>query len=352
MVDGIYKVSVENRLESLKKSDISEANKSLILSFVNACVIEGLGEHRIIKYVSTLKNIALQMQIDLDKVEIEYLRSFVCDLESSGKGQWLRHDYKVSLKKFYKWLYQEDYPELTKWIKTTIKRINGKLPEDIFCEKEVIQLIDKATCARDRAIIALLWDIGARIGEIGNLKIKHIVFDESGASLSVNGKTGPRRVRAVFSVSHLKEWLAVHPQRDNPDSPLWVNSLDKSIAQLRYDAIRMMLKRTAKRAGVTKKIHPHLFRHSRATYMANYLTEAQMNAYFGWVQGSDMPAVYVHLSGRDVDDAVLKANGVMNQEFSSTSKDNTVVSACDVDGATLDLLVEEKLKKMMLKLLA
>jgi hypothetical protein len=47
--------------------------------------------------------------------------------------------------------------------------------------------------------------------------------------------------------------------------------------------------------------------------MANYLTEAQMNAYFGWVQGSGMPSVYVHLSGRDIDDAILKANGVIEK---------------------------------------
>jgi site-specific recombinase XerD len=347
MVNGLYKVNVKNRLESLNKSNISRVNKDLIVKFVESCIVEGLSEHRIIKYVSTLKNIALQMNIDFDKVEKEDLHSFICDLESSGKGQWLRHDYKVSIKKFYKWLYQEDYPELTKWIKTTIKKTNGKLPEDIFCEKEVVQLIDNATCVRDRAIIALLWDIGARIGEIGNLKIKHITFDESGASLSVNGKTGPRRVRAVFSVSHLKEWLAVHPQRDLPDVPLWVNSLDKSSVQLRYDAIRMMLKRTAKRAGITKKIHPHLFRHSRATYMANFLTEAQMNAYFGWVQGSDMPAVYVHLSGRDVDDAVLKANGITKNESLSS------VEAREVSGMDdIDELVEKKLKQMMLKLLA
>lgn len=76
----------------------------------------------------------------------------------------------------------------------------------------------------------------------------------------------------------------------------------------------MKLQRIAKKAGISKQIHPHLFRHSRATYMANYLTEAQMNVYFGWAQGSDMPGVYVHLSGRDVDDAILKANGVIEKE--------------------------------------
>ncbi|WP_340819138.1 tyrosine-type recombinase/integrase [Methanolobus sp. WCC4] len=253
MVNGLYKVSVADRIESLKKSSISDVNKELILKFVESCVVEGLSEHRILKYVSTLKTIALQMEIDFDRVTKDDLHNYICDLESSGKSQWYKHDYKVSIKKFYKWFYKEEQPDLTNWIKTTIKKTNSKLPEDILDEAEVLQMINKATCERDRAIIALLWDIGARIGEIGNLKIKHLVFDAIGASLSVNGKTGPRRVRAVFSVHYLKAWVAVHPQKDDPESPLWVNSLSKTKGQLRYGAMRMMLKRTAKRAGIIKK---------------------------------------------------------------------------------------------------
>lgn len=47
--------------------------------------------------------------------------------------------------------------------------------------------------------------------------------------------------------------------------------------------------------------------------MDNYLTKAQMKIYFGWTQGSDMLGVYVHLSGKDVDD-VLKANEVSEKD--------------------------------------
>jgi ribosomal protein L40E len=47
--------------------------------------------------------------------------------------------------------------------------------------------------------------------------------------------------------------------------------------------------------------------------MANHLTEAQMNNYFGWKQGSNMPSVYVHLSGRDMDNAILKMNGIKSK---------------------------------------
>ena len=41
-----------------------------------------------------------------------------------------------------------------------------------------------------------------------------------------------------------------------------------------------------------------------------------MKELFGWAKGSDMPSVYVHLSGRDVDKALLKAYGIEEGEES------------------------------------
>ncbi len=72
-------------------------------------------------------------------------------------------------------------------------------------------LIDTAINKRDKAIIALLLDVGARIGEIGNLCIKEIKYDDIGISTLVSGKTGQRRVRAVWSVDYLNDWIKDHP---------------------------------------------------------------------------------------------------------------------------------------------
>jgi integrase/recombinase XerD len=72
----------------------------------------------------------------------------------------------------------------------------------MLIEEDVLKMINCTQKKIDRAIIALLWDIGARIGEIGTLKIKHIKFDEYGAIVNLKDKTGYRRVRAVFSVEY------------------------------------------------------------------------------------------------------------------------------------------------------
>lgn len=216
----IYKLNISSRLESVEHFSTSERNKELILNFVDYCFSEGLGEHRIVKYITTLKYIAQSLQIDFEEATESDIRRYISNLERSRQSQWTKHDYKVVVKKFYRWLNGGQEPSIVKWISTSFKDKNQKLPEDMIIENEVKLMINSAENKRDKAIIALLWDIGARIGEIGNLRIKDIKFDEMGILIVVNGKTGPRRVRAVWSVDYLKDWLENHPGQNNPEAPL------------------------------------------------------------------------------------------------------------------------------------
>jgi ribosomal protein L40E len=142
-----------------------------------------------------------------------------------------------------------------------------------------------------------------------------VQFDEFGAVLLVNGKTGQRRVRVIASEPRLHQWIENHPFKDDPDAPLWITIGTNSRYKIwNYGTAREVIKKIARKAGIKKRVYPHLFRHSRATHLANHLTEAQMKQYFGWVQGSDMASIYVHLSGRDVDNALLKLNGLEVKE--------------------------------------
>jgi hypothetical protein len=97
--------------------------------------------------------------------------------------------------------------------------------------------------------------------------------------------------------------------------------------------VRTILEVVARRASVTKAVNPHNFRHSRATHLAQHLTEAQMNEFFGWVQGSDMPSTYVHLSGRDMDRALLKINNVVPDSEAQRETEFTSrrCPRCDLD---------------------
>ena len=142
------------------------------------------------------------------------------------------------------------------------------------------------------------------------LRIKSFKSGSDLCSLDVDGKTGQRRIPILASVPHLTKWLTFHPSPDDPESPMWPNFCTRrNDNYLTYPGLHQMLKKLAQRAGFKKRVHPHLFRHSRATFLANHLTESQMKGFFGWTQASDMAGIYVHLSGRDIESSILQMYG-------------------------------------------
>jgi hypothetical protein len=220
------------------------------------------------------------------------------------------------VKKYFQWIRgcDEDlheYPEEVRWIKTAFKK-KRLLPEALLTGEELKKLAEAAENPRDRALILTHYESGCRIGETLSLRIVHVTFDKYGAVLMVDGKTGPRRVRIIAAAPALASWLSIHPLRNDSNAPLWVGigTVGRYEALL-YTGARAMLRRLVKKAGLHKRVYTHLMRHSRATELANILTEAQMNQHFGWAQGSDRDSTYVHLCGRDVDGALLASNGII-----------------------------------------
>jgi len=315
-----YQGRLELVLKRIKESPISENNKKTIIRFHDNCFSEGLSTARVVRYLYDLIKIENWLGKDFEHAGMEDIKALVCTIEKTSYAEHTKRDLKIILKKFYRWLRgTEEYPPEVRWIKTNIKRNKNKLPEDMLTEDEIEKLINAAEHPRDKALIAVLYESGCRIGELASLKLKNINFDEYGAQLLVNGKTGARRIRIISSVPYLSEWINRHPLKNDPEAPIWINRINENKA-IEYAAIKNILLCLKKKAGIKKKVNPHNFRHSRASYLANHLTEAQMNQYFGWVQGSNMPAIYIHISGRDVDPAILRLYGIKNREEKRESK--------------------------------
>lgn len=217
-------------------------------------------------------------------------------------------DYKQAIRQFWKWMNNGEDPEETKWIRSSRNSYARLLPHSLLTPTDVLALIDGCRNDRDRAFIAVLWETGARIGELIDLRVGDIESTPLGKYVIVTGKTGSRRLLLLESASYIDAWLQSHP---NPVStaPLWCKidlSQGSPDEQVSYQYLRLrILDRARERAGINKPVNPHHFRHSRATYLANYLTEAQMCEWFGWVRGSRVPGRYVHLSGRDIDRAYV-----------------------------------------------
>lgn len=349
---------LEQSIALVKRAKISNRNKELILSFKDKCIIEGLGPRRITKYLFETRKIAEWLGKDFDKADRKNIEGVISKLEQSDYAEYTKYGIKIAIRKFYKVIrnMDEGYPDEVRWIKPRVKNNHQKLPDDMLSQEDVIKLANATDHPRDRAFVYTLYDSGCRIGELLGLKIKHISKDEKpGILLTVSGKTGMRRIRVVSAEPPMAEWINKHPQKDNPEASVWITRDGKN-ADLCDRRVAYILERLKEKAGIKKKVNPHNFRHSRATFLAKHLTEAQLKQQLGWVQSSKMASIYVHLSQRDVDDALLKSYGInpdvkkeseveakpLNCPRCKTSNENTN-KFCSLCGFVLDETEREKI---------
>lgn len=111
----------------------------------------------------------------------------------------------------------------------------------------------------------------------------------------------------------MKKWIDYHLCKQDRKHILFC-SLVEPHGRLTDAGLRDQLVKIAGKAGINKSVNPHRFRHARATHMAAHMTEEQLKKYLGWTAGSNMAAIYVHLSGKDIDNAVLNMNGLDVEE--------------------------------------
>lgn len=312
-----YDKMLEWEFERLKNAPISEENRGTIQRFNDYNFSRDLSKARIIRNSTSMRLIAKRLNKDFPTFTKEDVEKLLVMLKKEGKAVSSIETDKVVMRSFFKWLNNsgDEVPDCVKWYKCRGSLGTHKLPDELLEPEDVKKLIKFALNKRDKALIAMLWDSGARVGEIGGLQIKNVAFDEFGCRIMVDGKTGMRRIRMVeCAPPYLLEWLNAHPDSQNKEAPLWVNVEQHVGEQITHCYIMKMLRKAAKRAKISKPVNPHQFRHSRATNLSQHLTEAQMKVYFGWTQSSRMAARYVHLSGKDVDDAILKMHGLVKAE--------------------------------------
>lgn len=309
----------------IQQSDISSRNKELIFAFRDACLLrQTCGKVRLIRVMGVLLLFARSLREDFDQASRDDVQRLVAALLNRQPAYSAEtvSTYKAVLKRFYTWLdnpaefsSRTPAPMIVNWITTHVRAKDKKKLQraDLLVPADIERVIAVAQNARDKAFVNVLWEAGGRIAEIGNLQIQDVTKEEYGYTLDVNGKTGHRAILIVSSAPLLTQWLNNHPFRTNPHAPLWVHYQYASTPQpMMYSTIRGMLLGYFRRTGVTKRVYPHLFRHSRATYClaSGLMTEAQAKAYFGWTPSSDQLATYAHLLASDANAAILRENNL------------------------------------------
>ena len=139
-----------------------------------------------------------------------------------------------------------------------------KLDADLLTASEVEQLLKACspkapTGIRNRAMIALAWRSGLRIGEVLALQAKDVDLS-AGTVIVQHGKGDKRRVVGLDAgtAALIERWLAVRAKKIKARGPLFCTlkgeALDPSY-------VRHLLPRLAKKAGIDKRVHAHGLRH-------------------------------------------------------------------------------------------
>jgi integrase len=176
----------------------------------------------------------------------------------------------------------------------------------VYSQQDIKLMLDSCRNLREYLLVAVTAEIGARRGELFNMKIRDIQFDEHSAIIWLRGKTGTRTRRVYNSVPEILEYLKQHPHRTDPEAPFWLNKYGRRLA---YAGVYKMLRRIGLRA-LGHAVYPHGFRHTAATKDVKTYTDREMMIRYGWSR-PDMVQVYAHLTARDVDEKDLRLHGAI-----------------------------------------
>lgn len=136
-----------------------------------------------------------------------------------------KKQYKIDLSRFLrKYGEKTKNKELIELSKFNMRRasLKSKLPENILNAEEVDRMIKASGSIRDKALILLMYALGARRGEIEKCRIKDVKEHPHGFHIVLNSKTGARQVLLIRCQTFLRDWLNHHPRDDDPDAPLFV----------------------------------------------------------------------------------------------------------------------------------
>jgi integrase/recombinase XerD len=134
-------------------------------------------------------------------------------------------------------------------------------------ETEIARMFSLCRNIRERALLGMLAYTGIRNLELCNLPVKDIDFQNN--TVFIKGGKGQKDGIVCISsdcLAVITEYLKEYP-RQNEETLFFTIARNKKHDKLNTATVRKFIKQIAKRAGIQKRVWPHLFRHSLAMNM-------------------------------------------------------------------------------------
>jgi integrase/recombinase XerD len=190
----------------------------------------------------------------------------------------------ASLKFFYTEILKKDFAQVK------MPKKDNVLPQ-VMTKDEVKKLIDSSDNEKSRLMISFLYSTGVRVSELVNLKVEDLNFNDNTGWVR-KGKGSKDRLFKVSEnlAGEIKKYLEgrEHKYVFSKEAPLTTRNIQK------------IIKFTAKRAGLNKKITPHTLRHSFATHLLENGTDIRMIQTLLGHSSLNTTQVYTHISSEQI----------------------------------------------------
>lgn len=262
-------------MKSEEKSTNKERQALIIRKYTQYLKLEkSLSPNTLDAYQTDLEKLLRFLEgedIGILDVTLDDLQRFAVGLHDIGIHPRSQARILSGIKSFFHFLVMADYLEGDPSELLEGPKIGFKLPEVLTVEEidRIIETVDmdKKEGQRNRAILETLYSCGLRVSELCNLKLSDLYFDEG--FIKVEGKGNKQRLVPISprAIKEIRYWLLDRNQgkikqgfEDYVFLARWGNNISRIM-------VFHLIKELAEKAGITKNISPHTFRHSFATHL-------------------------------------------------------------------------------------
>ena len=236
------------------------ANGVYLKLFLDAKRIEGCSDRTIAYYRSTIDHFICNINEPIRTVPTETIRAYLSEYHDRSQCSMVTVDnIRRNISSFFSWLEEEDYI-----IKSPMRRIHkiktAKVVKQIISDEGIEILRDNCSQPRDLAIIDMLYSTGIRVGELVNLNISDINFEQRGCIVFGKGNKERRVYFDAKTKIHLQNYLELRTD----DNPALFVTLDAPHKRLKISGVEIRLRELGRKNNL-EKIHPHKFRRTMAT---------------------------------------------------------------------------------------
>ena len=248
------------KTDELKHQEELDENKNMIDSFISSKQVEGCSERTIKYYKEIIEKFVNNFDKSIKQISTNDIRNYLSNYkDNSSCGSTTIDNIRRVLSSFFSWLEDEDYI-----IKSPVRRIHkiktAVVVKEVLTDENLEKLRDECENIRDLSLIELLISTGMRVGELVNLNINSLNFEDR--SCIVLGK-GNKEREVYFDAKtklHLKEYIS---KRNDSNEALFV-SMKEPHQRLSISGIELIIRTLGINSNINK-VHPHKFRRTLAT---------------------------------------------------------------------------------------